>query len=237
VLVLRRTALFAAAAIVLAAQSALADKQVFVGSATYDITIQLSYTRKVSPEGEQGGFSSYTSTGEFKNVRFGPSPSKECEAWFEQRLSPSPGAPAMPSRQITGEGTIGPFVIAPAWEDPSEPIQPKITSGPRPFAPNLEVVTFEMAHEEGEDTFPLVPLAPTVWLRYNESYSIADPELQWDYPEFAGSYIESNKVVFSVPVASLAQGADLEVKVPYTYGGAVGEWKIVFWSNEGLEKK
>jgi hypothetical protein len=235
--VLRQPALFAAAVIVLAAQSALADKQVFVSSAEYDVTIQLSYTCQVSPLGEQGGFSSFTSTGEFKNVRFGPSPSKEFEAWFEQRVSPSAGAPAIPAMQITGEGTIGPFVIAPAWEDPNEPIQPRITSGPRPFAPNLQVLTFEMAHEEDEDSIPPVPLVPTVWLRYNESYSIADPELQWDYPNFAGGVIESNAVVFSVATASLAKGADLEIKVPYSNGSASGEWKIVFWSREGLEEK
>jgi len=235
--VLRQPVLFAAAVIVLTAQSAPAEKQVFVSSADYTVTVQLSYTRQVSPEGEQGGFSSYTSTGEFKNVRFGPSPSKEFEAWFEQRLSSSAGGPTIPAMQVTGEGTIGPFVIAPAWEDPNEAIQPKITSGPRPFTPNLQVLTFDMAHEGEEDSIPVVPLVPTVWLRYHESYSIADPELQWDYPKFAGGVIESDAVVFSVPVASLAKGEDLEIKVPYENGTASGEWKIVFWSKEGEEQK
>jgi len=237
VLMLRQSSLVAAAVLVLAAQFAQAGNPVFVSSAEYDITIQLNYTCQVSPLGEQGGFSSYTSTGEFKNVRFGPSPAKGFEAWFEQRLSRSPGAPAMPAMQISGEGTIGPFVIAPAWEDPNEAIQPRITSGPRPFAPNLQVLTFDMAHEGEEDSIPVVPLVPTVWLRYHESYSIADPELQWEYPKFAGGQVESDAVVFSVPVASLAKGEDLEIKVPYTNGAARGEWKIVFWSNEGLEKK
>jgi|WetSurMetagenome_2_1015567.scaffolds.fasta_scaffold187648_1 hypothetical protein len=234
---LRQPALFAAAVLALAAQSVLAEKQVFVSSAEYDITVQFSYTREVSPLGEQGGFSSYTSTGEFKNVRFGPSPSKEFEAWFEQRLSPSPGTPAIPAMQITGEGTIGPFVIAPAWEDPNEPIQPRITSGPRAFAPTLDVLTFEMAHPDDADSMPPVPLVPTVWLRYNESFSIAEAELTWDYPRFAGGVIESDAVVFSVPVAGLAKGEDLEIKVPYSNGSASGEWKIVFWSKEGLEEK
>lgn len=233
VLVLRQLVL-AVAMIALTAQSALADKKVFVSSAEYDITVQLSYTRKVSPLGEQGGFSSYTSTGEFKDVRFGPSPSPEFEAWFERRLSASA---AMPMLQVSGEGTIGPFVIAPAWEDPNEAIQPQITSGPRPFAPNLQVLTFDMAHEGEEDSIPVVPLVPVVWLRYNESYSIADPELQWDYPKFASGQVESDAVVFSVPTASLAKGEDLEIKVPYGNGAAVGEWKIVFWSSEGQEEK
>jgi len=235
--VLRRPFVLAAAVIVLAAQSALADKQIFIGSAAYDITIQLSYTRKVSPEGEQGGFSSYTSTGEFKNVRFGPSPSKEFEAWFETRLSGPAGGPAMPSPQVKGEGTIGPFTIAPAWEDPNETIEPRITSGPRPFAPTLNVLTFEMAHAEEEESMPVVPLVSTVWLRYNENFSIAEPELKWEYPKFAIGAIESDAVVFSVTTASLANGEDLEIRVPYENGDAHGEWKIVFWSSEGLEKK
>lgn len=234
---LGRPFVFAAAVIVIAAQPALAEKQVFVSSAEYDVTIQLNYTCQVSPLGEQGGFSSFTSTGEFKKVRLGPSPSKEFEAWFEQRLSPSAGGPAIPALQITGEGTIGPFVIAPAWEDPNEAIQPQITAGPRPFAPTLNVLTFEMAHPEDADSMPPVPLVPTVWLRYNESYSVADPELQWEYPEFAGGVIESEAVVFSVPVASLAKGEDLDIRVPYDNGDAHGEWKIVFWSKEGLEDK
>jgi hypothetical protein len=237
VLVLKQPFLCAAAVIALTAQSVLADKKVFVSSAEYDITVQLSYTRQVSALGEQGGFSSYTSTGEFKNVRFGPSPSKEFEAWFVQRLSSSAGGPNIPAMQVTGEGTIGPFVIAPAWEDPNEAIQPRITSGPRPFAPTLNVLTYEMAHEEEEESIPVVPLAPLVWLRYNESFSIADAELTWDYPEFAGGVIESDAVIFSVPVASLAKGEDLEIKVPYSNGSASGEWKIVFWSKEGLEEK
>jgi hypothetical protein len=227
----------AAVATALVAQFALAEKQVFVSSADYTVTVQLSYTREVSPLGEQGGFSSYTSTGEFRNVRFGPSPARDFEAWFEQRLSSSAGGPTIPAMQVTGEGTIGPFVIAPAWEDPNEAIQPKITHGPRPFAPTLNVLTFEMAHPEDADSMPPVPLVPTVWLRYNESYSIADPELVWDYPKFAGGLVESDAVVFSVPVASLAKGEDLEIKVPYENGAAKGEWKIVFWSSEGLEEK
>ena len=237
VLVLRRTVLFAAAVVALAAQAALAEKQVFVSSADYTVTIQLSYTRQVSPLGEQGGFSIYTSTGEFKNVRFGPSPSEEFEAWFEKRLSSTAGGPTIPDIQVMGEGTIGPFVIAPAWEDPNEAIQPKITSGPRPFAPTLEVQTFDMAIEETGDSTLQVPIVPTAWLRYNESFSVADPELTWDYPKFAGGVIESDAVVFSVPVASLAKGEDLEINVPYSNGSASGEWKIVFWSKEGLEEK
>ncbi|MBN2465732.1 hypothetical protein JXD38_08965 [candidate division WOR-3 bacterium] len=229
-----KSVLFAAAVIALAAQSALAGKQIFVSSADYDITVQLSYTRDVSPEGEQGGFSSYTSTGEFQHVRFGPSPSKDFEAWFERRLAANA---AVPMRQISGEGRVGPFVIAPAWEDPSEPIEPRITAGPLPFVPTLEVITFQMAHAEDEESMPVVPLAPTVWLRYNESFSIDEPELKWEYPKFALGQVESDGVLFSVPTASLAKGEDLEINVPYENGAARGEWKIVFWANEGQENK
>ena len=224
------------------AVAARAEKTVFVGSPEYTVTVGLTYTRQVDPLGEQGGFSSYTSTGEFKGVRFGPSPAQGFEAWFQKRVYVPAGAAhrsvaSIPSMQLQGEGTIGPFTIAPAWEDPNEPIQPRITAGPRPFEPNLNVITFDMANEEDgesdEDSFPaVVPLVPTVWFRYNESYSIADPELQWEYPKFAGGQVEGSSVVFSVPLQSLAQGEDLDIRVPYVDGTARGEWKIVFWSDE-----
>ena len=204
---------------------------VFLNSPEYTITIQLSYTRAVDPLGEQGGFASYTSTAEFKNVRFGPSPSPQFAAWFENRFEePGGGVTALPALQVQGEGTLGPFQLAPAWESTDEAIEAVITSGPRPFSPNLTLITAEMAAEaRGDEDFPITPLVPTVWLLYNESFSIADPELQWDYPDFAGSYIESDMVDFSVPLPSLGKGEDLDIRVPFTFGGARGEWKIVFW--------
>lgn len=220
---------------------AAGEKTVFVGSPGYTVTIQLSYTRQVDPLGEQGGFSSYTATGEFEDVRFGPSQAKGFEAWFQKRVFVPAGAPnrsavSLPSMQVQGKGTIGPFTIAPAWEDPNEPIQPRITAGPRTFQPNLNVITFDMAHEDIEDSIPPVPLVPTVWFRYNESYSIADPELQWEYPKFAGGQVEGGSVVFSIPLQSLAEGEDLDIRVPYVDGTARGEWKIVFWSDEDPAK-
>jgi hypothetical protein len=62
--------LLAAAVIVLAAVTLAPMGS--VSSAEYDITV--NQLRASHPLGV-GGFSSYTSTGEFKNVRFGPSPS------------------------------------------------------------------------------------------------------------------------------------------------------------------
>jgi hypothetical protein len=219
-----------------AVTAARAGKTVFVGSPSYTVTVQLSYTRQVDPLGEQGGFAGYTATGEFKGVRFGPAQAKGFEAWFQKQVfvpagAPSRSAVSLPSMQVQGEGIIGPFTIAPAWEDPNEPIQPRITAGPRPFAPDLNVITFDMAHEDIEDSIPPVPLVPTVWFRYNESFSITEPELRWEYPDFAIGQVESGSVVFSVPLASLAQGEDLDIRVPYADGTARGEWKIVFWSD------
>ncbi|MFO7675676.1 MAG: hypothetical protein R6X12_05135 [bacterium] len=212
--------------------------QAFLGSPEYTVTVQLNYTQTIDPYGVQGTFSSYTSTAEFKNVRFGPSPSPDFAAWFENRVEgPDGGVAALPALQVHGEGTLGPFQLGPAWESTDEPIQPVITSGPRPFSPHLTLITADMAAEaRGEadgEMPPVVPLVPTVWLTYNEGFSIANPELEWEYPGFAGFPIESNMAFFSVPLPSLARGEDLDIRVPYTNEcGARGEWKIVFWSED-----
>ncbi|MFO7639398.1 MAG: hypothetical protein R6X14_08945 [bacterium] len=211
---------------------------VFVGSPEYTITVQLSYTQAIDPYGVQGTFSSYTSTAEFKNVRFGPSPSPDFAAWFENRVTGPDGEVAvLPAMQVHGEGTLGPFQLGPAWESTDEAIQPVITSGPRPFSPHLTLITADMAAEaqgEADGEMPaVVPLVPTVWLMYNEGFSIANPELEWEYPGFAGFPVESSTASFSVPLSSLARGEDLDIRVPYTNeSGARGEWKIVFWSEE-----
>jgi hypothetical protein len=222
------------ACLLLGVAMATAAGQVFLGSPEYTMTIQLSYTQEISPYGVQGTFSSYTSTAEFKNVRFGPSPSPEFAAWFENRVEGPDGVTALPAMQVHGEGTLGPFQLGPAWESTDEAIEAVITSGPRPFSPNLTVITADMAAEaqgEAGDMPAVVPLVPTVWLRYNESFSIADPELEWEYPGFAGFPVESNVAFFSVPLPSLSRGEDLDIRVPYTNEcGARGEWKIVLWS-------
>jgi hypothetical protein len=220
---------------------AAGEKTVFIGSPEYTITVGFSYTRDVSPEGEQGGFSAFASTAEFSRVRFGPSPADGFEAWFQKQVFVPAGAPnrsavTIPAMQLQGEGTIGPFVVAPAWEDPDEPIQPRITAGPKPFQPTLNVITFDMAQgrarDDAESMPAVVPLVPMVWFRYNENYSVGDPELKWEYPDFAIGSVESGSVVFSVPLQKLAEGEDLDIRVPFADGTARGEWKIVFWSDE-----
>jgi len=223
--------------------AARAEKTVFVSSPEYEITIQLKYTRETSPEGEQGGFSSYTATGRFENVKFGPSQAEGFECWFQQQVEMPGGVKvegaAVPAMQVSGEGAIDEFVIAPAWEDPNQAIQPEITTGPGPFEPYLQLLTWEMAHSEeleSEDEIPVAPIVPTVWFMYREGYSVSGAELSWEYPGFAKGQVESSGVQFSVPLDRLAEGEDIELEVPYTDGGAQGKWRIVFWSAEGQEE-
>ncbi|UCG42162.1 MAG: hypothetical protein JSU73_09795 [candidate division WOR-3 bacterium] len=223
--------------------SALAEKTVFVSSPEYEVTIQLSYTRETSPEGEQGGFSSYTATGRFENVRFGPSQAEGFECWFQKQVEMPGGVKVegavVPAMQVSGRGTIDKFVIAPAWEDPNQAIEPEITSGPEPFEPYLQLLTWEMAHSEeleSEDEIPVAPIVPTVWFMYREGYSVSGSELSWDYPGLAKGQVESSGVQFSVLLDKLARGEDIELEIPYTEGGAEGKWRIVFWSAEGQEE-
>jgi hypothetical protein len=209
-------------------------KTVFLGSARYDITIGLSYTRQTSPEGEQGGFNRYTSVGRFEDVKFGPPRSPEFDAWFETKLD-IPGANAVvPMHQITGRGEITDFEIAPAWEDPHEAIAPKITAGPKPFEPVLQLLTYAMAHEEeldsaGEDGgLPVVPLAPTLWFRYSESFSPSGSELRWEYGNFALGAVDQSAFQFSVPLKTVADGEAVELSIPFTDGAAKGKWTVLF---------
>ncbi len=213
---------------------ARAKKTVFTGSARYDITVGLSYNRETSPEGEQGGFNRYTSVGRFEDVKFGPSPSPEFDAWFEVEAGTPGSGAVIPMHQISGKGEIADFEIAPAWEDPNEAIAPKVTSGPEPFEPSLQLLTFEMAHdealeaaEEAED-LPTAPLVPTLWFMYSEGFSATGSELRWEYENFALGTVESARFRFSVPLASLAEGEDVELSIPFTDGAAVGEWTVQF---------
>jgi len=223
-----------ALALALAPAGARAAEAVFVGSARYDIIVGLSYTRETSPEGEQGGFSRYTSVGRFENVKFGPSPSPEFAAWFEVRVGPPEAGAAMPMNQVSGRGEITDFTIAPAWEDPNEAIEPKITAGPEPFEPVLQLLTFEMAHDaEPEEArtgegIPNAPLVPTLWFMYSENFSVDGSELRWEYEEFALGAVEGSAVRFSVALGALAEGEDVELSIPFTDGAAKGEWTIQF---------
>jgi len=210
-------------------------KTVFLGSARYDVTVGLSYTRQTSPEGEQGGFNRYTSVGRFEDVKFGPSPSPEFDAWFETKLD-VPGANAVvPMHQITGNGEITDFEIAPAWEDPHKAIAPKITAGPQPFEPVLQLLTYAMAHEEDLDSaaaedgsLPVVPLAPTLWFRYLENFSPSGSELRWEYENFALGAVDQSSFQFSVPLETVADGKEVELSIPFTDGAARGEWTVQF---------
>lgn len=230
----RTIALVAVSMLLATAAAQPTKKTVFLGSARYDVTIGLSYTRQTSPEGEQGGFNRYTSVGRFEDVKFGPSPSPEFDAWFETKLD-IPGANAVvPMHQMTGKGEITDFEIAPAWEDPHEAIPPKITEGPKPFEPVLQLLTYAMAHEEDFDPdvpvedMPVVPLAPTLWFRYSENFSPSGSELRWEYEGFALGAVDQSGFQFSVPLTTVADGKEVELSIPFTDGAAKGEWTVQF---------
>lgn len=238
----RESRLLVVLALALVPAGAQAEKTVFVGSARYDIIVGLSYTRETSPEGEQGGFSRYTSVGRFGDVKFGPSPAPDFDAWFETAMEiPGtgrvPGA-VIPMRQISGKGEVTDFEIAPAWEDPNVAIEPKITNGPEPLSPTLELLTYAMAHEdesdetESADDTPLVPLAPTLWFLYSEGASADGSELRWEYPGLALGALDGSRTQFSVLLNDLAEGKDVELTMPFTDGAAVGEWTVQFHPRE-----
>lgn len=233
----RESWLLVVLALALVPAGAQADKTVFVGSHRYDIVVGLSYTRETSPEGEQGGFSRYTSIGRFEDVKFGPSPAPDFDAWFETAMDRVPGA-VIPMRQITGEGEITDFEIAPAWKDPNEAIEPKITAGPEPLTPSLQLLTYAMAHEdefdeaESAEDLPIVPLAPTLWFLYSEGASADGSELRWEYPGFALGALDGSRTQFSVLLNDLAEGKDVELTMPFTDGAAVGEWTVQFHPRE-----
>ncbi len=206
----------------------------FIGSAVYDITIGLSYTQQSSAYGEQGGFDSYTAVGRFENVKFGPSISPEFAAWFEVPIGDAGIGGVLPMTQINGTGEIIGFELSPAWEDPEEAIPGRVTSGPREFTPVLMLLTWEMANSgdfeqpaDPEDMAP-VPLVPTLWFRYWEGYSVTDPELCWEYEDFAVMEVESSGLVFSVPLYKLAEGQDIVISRPLSGGPEVGEWTVQF---------
>lgn len=213
------------------ASAASAAEEVFLSSPPYDILVSFEYTDEADPYGSQGYIASYRAVSMFSHVSFGASFSPVFPAMFATTEGPSGMGGVMPSIQISGSGVIEHFTLQPAWESDDEAIEAEVTHGPEPFDPTLTLLTEEQAmdsQECGEDDMPLVPLVQTLWFLFNEGYSIAEPELQWRYPEFAESCIESGAVIFPVPLAKLGEGEPCEMLIPYEGGTARGTWTIRF---------
>lgn len=216
------------------AGAAGAGQDAFLSSPLYDVTVTLEYTDEPDPYLSQGYIESYKSVSYFSRVSFGPSFSPEFAAMFAAEVSPMESGATMPTTQISGTGVIESFTLQPAWES-DDPIDGRVTSGPESFSPTLSLITPDMAMQvEGaqEDDMPILPLVPTLWIVFNENFSVSAPELEWEYPDFAANSIASSAVVFSVPLDDLGQGKCFEIDLPYDSETAVGTWKIQFTAGQ-----
>ncbi len=213
---------------------ARASGEVFLGSPHYDITVILEFTDQPDPYLSQGYIAGYRSVSLLSHVKFGPSLSPDYPAMFAVSVYPSGQGGEMPDIQVSGTGVIEHFELQPAWES-DDPIEAVVVHGPEGFSPYLNVITPDMAAEiqgSTDDDMPLVPLIPTLWLLFSENFSIAEPELQWEYPGFAGNGIASSAVVFSVPISRLGEGESFEISMPYESETARGLWTIRFTAQD-----
>jgi hypothetical protein len=211
-----------------------ASGQVFLGSPYYDIMVTLEYTDEPDPYLSQGYIARYRSVSLLSHVKFGPSFSPEFPAMFAVSVYPSGQGGEMPGIQVSGTGAIEYFELQPAWES-DDPIEAVVVHGPEGFSPYMNVITTDMAAEiqgSADDDMPTVPLVPTLWFLFSENFSIADPELQWEYPGFAGNGIASSVAVFSVPLARLGEGESFEIGMPYESETARGQWTIRFTAED-----
>lgn len=218
-------AVLPALASALLAGGAAMGGDVFLSSPPFDITVTLEFTDPADPYASQGYIESYRSVSMFSHVTFGPSFSPDFPAMF----STGYGGASMPSLQVPGTGVIESFTLQPAWES-EDPIEGRVTHGPEMFEPWLTVVTLDMAMEmqgggDGGD-MPLVPLVPTLWVQFDESFSLDEPELAWEYPDFAANYVVGSVAVFPLPLSVLGEGQCLEITQPYENGTASGTWTI-----------
>ncbi len=202
----------------------------FLSSPPYDITITLDYTDPADPYTSQGGIERYRSVSYFSLVSFGPSYMTDLPAMFATEAWPMGSGALLPSMQIMGTGVIEIYLLQPAWES-DDPIEGVVTSGPDGFEPVLTLVSASSAMDDGcgdEYDMPPVPLVPTLYFQFDESFSIVDPELEWEYPDFAGGCISSSAVVFPVTLSDLGQGSSFEIRCPYESETATGTWTIRF---------
>ncbi len=202
-----------------------AEKTVFLSSPRYEIDIALDQTGKCDPY-EGAAFSKLSFSTEFGITKFGPPVAETYEVWFYRQTEEMSDA-WIPGIQIPGEGRILNFKICPAWESEDEPIEPKITSGPTPFQPWLEVLSEKMIRDTASME-TVLPIAPTAWFLFSTGFSVSGDELAWEYEKFATGAIENYNLIFSVPVDDLAQGKAVMIDTTIDYGSEVGKWSVIF---------
>lgn len=223
--------LFSIALALAAAAGTASAGGVLLSSPFYTITVTLDYTDPPDPYNSQGGIETYRSVSAFTRVAFGPSYMPDLPAMFSVEYGPAgSGEGLLPEMQISGTGVIETYELQPAWES-DEPEEGMVTSGPEGFEPTLTLVSQAEALVGGDgkgDDMQAAPLVPTLYMQFNENFSIVGPELEWVYPSIGGNYVSSSAVVFPVTLADLGQGSSFEITCPYESETATGTWTIQF---------
>lgn len=220
-----------AIALALAAAGTSSAGDLFLSSPYFTITVTLDYTDAPDPYNSQGGIETYRSVSGFTRVAFGPSYMPDLPAMFSIEYGPAgSGEGILPVMQIPGTGVIETYDLQPAWGS-DEPEEGIVTSGPELFEPTLTLVSQAEALTGGDTEdgdMQDVPLVPTLYMKFDENFSIVGPELEWVYPSIGGNYVTSSVVVFPVDLADLGQGTCFEITCPYESETATGTWTIRF---------
>lgn len=193
------------------------QKKVFISSPYYNIDIGLNFTGQCGPEND-AVFSQYGSVSSFNNMRFVGPQTRVHPCWMECKGQLS-------DFSITGEGSLVSFQICPDY-DP-EPRSATVKSGPSAFRPILQVMDKAAVEEYlvSSEEIAIVPLANSVFFRYTDNFSVANPELQWE-TEIGKGVIESRSVIFHVPLDQLGKGKPVTLQVKYNNGNETGMWDI-----------
>jgi hypothetical protein len=212
---------FAMATLFVSSGIGYAQNSKFISSPVYHVDIGLNYTGQCSPYEDGATFSQYSAIGTFNSLRFVGSLSTEYPCWIQPKDN-------VAFIMTNGEGNIVTYQICPDF-DP-EPRKARVTYGPVPFKPCLAVLSKEELEgylEESDFVPENPPLAPVVWFRYSDCFSIANPELRWE-TEIGGGVAESRMVFFYVTLINLGKGEPIHLTVPYHNGLEVGTWDITF---------
>ena len=203
--------------------NAFAQKKEFISSPVYHVDISLNYTGKCSQWGDGASFIQYSAISQFNSIRFVPSLSEQHPCWIGDETG------TMSNIQVSGEGRIVSIKICPDYDGEERPA--RITRGPLPFQPTLQVITvdegleyyFELTGNEPE----VLPIVPSVWFKYSDSFRLTNAELEWQ-TDIGGYPIGSHIFVFHVPLESLGKGERIHTTVPYKTRGETGTWDITF---------
>lgn len=202
-----------------------AKKTVFLSSPRYKIDIACNVQGKCDPY-EGAAFSMLSFFTDFEIAKFGTPVAETYEVWFYTQ-SEDMSTAWMPGIQIHGEGRILDYKICPAWEVEDEPIEAKVTKGPTPFKPWLEVLSDKVIKDTAsiETTLPIVP---TAWFLFCTGLSVSGDELAWNYEKLGTTSIEDYYLTFGVPVDDLAQGKAVMIDTTINYGYEIDKWSIIF---------